>query len=67
MSWSEWVTVSESGWRLLIAILRAEVTRPEVGEWSMDQPTARRLKGVEDDRGVDLGFPGWMLGHVGHP
>ena len=33
----------------------------------MDQPTTRRLKGVEDDCAVDLGFSGWMLGHIGHP
>ena len=41
--WSEWITVSASGWRLPIAIPRAEVTRPAVAERSMDQPTTRRL------------------------
>ena len=35
--WSEWITVSGSGWRLPIAIPRAEVTRPAVAERSMDQ------------------------------
>ena len=67
MPWSEWITVGASGWRFWIAIPRAEVTRPEVAEWSIDQPTTRRLKGVEDDCAVDLGFSGWMLGHIGHP
>ena len=33
----------------------------------MDQPTTRRLKGVEDDRAVHLWFPGWVFCHVGHP
>ena len=41
--WSEWITVSGSGWRLPIAIPRAEVTSAEVADWSMDQPTTRRL------------------------
>ena len=41
--WSEWITVSESGWRLPMAMPRAEVTRPAVADWSMDQPTTRRL------------------------
>jgi len=40
--WSEWTTVP-LGRRLLIAIPSAEVTRPEVGEVSIDQPTTRRL------------------------
>ena len=62
MPWSEWITVGVSGWRLRMAIPRAEVTRPEVAERSMDQPTTRRLKGVEDDCAVDLAFSGWMLG-----
>ncbi|MDE0289341.1 MAG: hypothetical protein OXM88_12340 [bacterium] len=39
MPWSEWMTVSGSGWRLLIAIPRAEVTSAEVADRSMDQPT----------------------------
>ena len=33
----------------------------------MDQPTMRRLKGVEDDCAVDLGVSGWMFCHFGHP
>ena len=41
--WSECMTVPECDWRLLIAMPSAEVTRPEVAEWSMDQPTTRRL------------------------
>ena len=67
MSWSEWITVSGSGWRLPIAIPRAEVTSTGVADWLMDQPTTRRLKGVEDHCAVDLAFSGWMLGRIRHP
>ena len=67
MPWCGWMTVSEPDWRLPIAIPRAEVSGPAVAEWSMDQPTTRRLKCVEHDCAVDLAFSGWMLGHVGHP
>ena len=65
--WSEWITVSGSGWRLPIAIPRAEVTSTGVADWLMDQPTTRRLKGVEDHCAVDLAFSGWMLGRIRHP
>lgn len=40
--WSECMTVPESGWRFWIAMASAEVTTPEVADWSMDQPTTRR-------------------------
>ena len=36
-----------------------------IGRW--DHPTTRRLKHVENDRAVDLGFSGWVLGHIRHP
>ena len=42
MPWSEWMTVP-LGRRFPMAIPNAEVTRPEVGELSIDQPTIRRL------------------------
>lgn len=41
--WSEWITVPLVGRRFPIAMPRAEVTRLEVGEPSIDQPTTRRL------------------------
>ena len=62
MPWCGWMTVSEPDWRLPIAIPRAEVSGPAVAEWSMDQPTTRRLKCVEHDCAADLGVSGWMLG-----
>ena len=65
--WSECMTVPVSGWRLLIAMPRAEVTSPEVAELSIDHTDDSAAEHVEDDRAVDLSFSGWVLCDVGDP
>jgi len=42
--WSEWINVTGLGLRELMAMPRALVTSPSVGDESMDHPTTRREK-----------------------